>query len=412
VIASRQSHREPGIPHPVVWTVLYLPFGALYGFGSVALTNVASQRGIPISEATLIIAAGTMISWLKWLWAPVVDITLTPRAWYVLSTVLSGIGVFAMSAVPLDRQHFPLLIFIIAAANFVNSIVAMAVEAIIAGSIPPHHAGSVSAWLQAGNLGGIGLGGGLGLFLLVHLPSEWMSGAIMGALFCSCCAALVFTAEVPSCHRGRGPWMAVRGVIRDLWTMLRTKAGLQSAILCVLPVGTGAAQGVLTQDAVAKYWGAGSDQVALTQGLLSGVVTAGGCFIGGFLCRRFHPRAAYAGIGLILAVIAVAMGLAPHGSMDYVVWVMIYGLGVGLSYAAFTAVVLDAMGPGSGATKYNIFASLSNFPMWWLGLLLGYVAEKGGSRGAPWMLFTEAALGVTGVIVFAITAKAIQRTKL
>ena len=134
--------------------------------------------------------------------------------------------------------------------------------------------------------------------------------------------------------------------------------------------------------------------------------------MGAFLCRRFHPRVAYAGIGLILAVIAAAMGLAPHGPIDYVVWSMIYALGVGLAYAAFTTVVLDAMGPGSGATKYNIFASLSNFPMWWLGLLLGYVAEKGGSRGAPWMLFAEAALGVTGVIVFAITARTIQRTKL
>ncbi len=404
------SRREPGIPHPVVWTILYLPFGALYGFGSVALTNVASQRGIPISEATLIIASGSMISWLKWLWAPAVDITLTPRTWYVLATVLSGVGVFAMSAVPLDKEHFPFLILIIAAANFVNSIVGMAVEAIIAGSIPPHHAGSVSAWFQAGNLGGTGLGGGLGLYLLVHLPKEWMSGAIMALLFCACCAALAFTPEVISHHRGRGAWMAVRGVIDDLWTMLRTKGGLQAAILCALPIGTGAAQGVLTQDAVAKYWGADSDHVALTQGLLSGVATAVGCFIGGFLCRRFHPRVAYAGIALVLAAVAVAMGLAPHGPMDYVVWSMIYTLGIGLAWAGFTAVVLDAMGPGSGATKYNIFASLSNFPIWWVGLLLGYVAEKGGSRGAPWMLFTEAALGVAGVAVFALTAKTIVRS--
>ena len=199
--------------------------------------------------------------------------------------------------------------------------------------------------------------------------------------------------------------MAVRGVTGDLWVMLRTKAGRRSAILCVLPIGTGAAQGVLTQDAVAKYWGAGSDEVALTQGLLSGVVTMVGCFIGGSLCRRFHPRAAYAGVALVLAAIAVAMGLAPHGPTDYVAWSMIYALGVGIAYASFTAVVLDAMGPGSGATKYNIFASLANFPMWWLGLLLGYVADKGGSRGGPFMLFTEAALGVAGVAVFALTAK-------
>ena len=387
---------------------MYLPFGALYGFGSVALTNLASQRGIPISHATLIIATGAMINWLKWIWAPVVDITLTLRSWYVLSTLLSGVGVFAMSAVPLDRQHFPFLIFIIAAANFVNSIVAMAVEAMIAGLIPPHHAGSVSGWFQAGNLGGMGLGGGLGLYLLIHLPQQWISGAILAALFCACCLALALIPELPSSHGGQGPWVAVRGVLRDLWTMLRTKSGLQCAILCALPVGTGTAQGVLTQDAVAKYWSADSDQVALTQGLLSGVVTTAGCFIGGFLCRKFHPRVAYAGIGLILAVIAVAMGLAPRGPMAYVVGSMTYALGVGLAYAAFTAVVLDAIGPRSGATKYNIFASLSNFPMWWLGLLLGYVAEKGGSRGAPWMLFTEAALGVAGVVVFVISARAIQ----
>jgi len=205
VIVSRPSDKQHGMPHPVVWTILYLPFGALYGFGSVALTNVASQRGIPISEATLIIAAGGLINWLNWIWAPVVDITLTLRSWYVLSTVLSGFGVFAMSAVPLDRQHFAVLIFVIVAANFVNSIVAMSVEAMIAGAIPPHHAGRVSGWFQAGNLGGIGLGGGLGLYLLVHLPEAWMSGAIMAALFCACCLALAFTPEFPSSHRKRGP---------------------------------------------------------------------------------------------------------------------------------------------------------------------------------------------------------------
>jgi MFS family permease len=406
--ASNASPREARIPHPVVWTILYLPFGALYGFGSVALTNVASRRGIPISEAALIIASGMTIQWLKWLWAPLVDITLTPRTWYVVSTVLSGAGVFAMSAVPLDAQHFPLLIVVIAGSSFVNSIVAMAVEAIIAGTIPPHHAGRVSGWFQAGNLGGAGLGGGLGLYLLVHLPAEWMSGAILAVLFCACCAALAFTSEVPSGHRGQGVWRAVRGVIGDLRTMMRTKGGVQAAILCVLPVGTGAAQGVLTQDAVAKYWGAGSDQVALTQGVLSGIVTAAGCFAGGFLCRKFQPRMAYAGIGLTLALVAVGMGLAPHGPIAYVVWSMIYALVVGLAFAAFTAVVLDAMGPGSGATKYNIFASLSNFPMWWLGLLLGYVAEKGGSDGPRWMLFMEAALGAAGVFVFVVAARAVS----
>ena len=400
------------IPHPVVWTILYLPFGALFGYGAVALTNVASQHGIPVAQAALIIASGMLVSWLKWLWAPVVDITLTPRSWYVISTVLSGIGVFAMSAVPLDKAHLPLLVVIIAAANFVNSIVGMAVEAIIAGTVSADEAGRVSAWFQAGNLGGAGLGGGLGLYLLVHLPQPWMSGAIVGTLFFLCCGALLYTPSVQVQHRGIGPWKAVRNVFLDLRNMIRSKGGLQSMILCGLPVGCGAAQGVLTQDAVARYWSAGSDQVALTQGLLSGVVTSIGCFAGGYLCTRYHPRTAYVGNGLGMAAIAVAMGLAPHGPMDYVSWSMIYSFGLGISYAAFTAVVLDAMGPGSGATKYNIFASLSNFPIWWLGLLLGFVAGQSGALGAPYMLFAEAAIGVAGVGVFALAARSVSNSRL
>jgi len=81
----------------------------------------------------------------------------------------------------------------------------------------------------------------------------------------------------------------------------------------------------------------------------------------------------------------------------YVVWNMIYAMGVGLSYAAFTAMVLVAIGRSAAATGYNVFASLSNFPTWWLGLLLGWTADHHGPR---MMLMTEAGLGVVGVFVF------------
>src|SRR5678816_2658190 len=84
-----------------------------------------------------------------------------------------------------------------------------------------------------------------------------------------------------------------------------------------------------------------------------------------------HPRTAYAVIGLGLAGIAIAMALFPATVPMYIIWSLIYSFGVGLAYAAFTAVVLNAIGEGSAATKYNVFASLANFPIWWLGLLLG-----------------------------------------
>ena len=96
------------------------------------------------------------------------------------------------------------------------------------------------------------------------------------------------------------------------------------------------------------------------------------------------------------------MGVCPATVTMYVVWSLAYAFTVGLAYAAFTALVLDAMGRGSAATKYNVFASLSNFPLWWLGLLLGFAADRWGARK---MLFIEAAFGVASVVVFAIAVR-------
>lgn len=396
-------------PHPVVWTVLYVPFGALGGFISVALTFLATRRGLSISEGALLMGAQLLTQWLKWLWAPLVDLTLSPRRWYVISTSLSAVGVLAMSAVPLRPGTLGFLLAIIAVASLINSVVGMSVEAIIASTTPPEQIGRVSAWFQVGNLGGAGLGGGLGLLLVERLPRPWMSGATLGALFMLCCLALRFTPEIAARANPAGPFEAVKQVVRDLSVMLRTKGGLLSAVLCVLPIGTGAAQGTLTQAKVAAFWGAGAEQVALVQGFVAGLVTAAGCFAGGYLCQRFHPRTTYAGVGLGLAAAAAVMGVCPATVSMYVLGNLVYAFTVGLAFAAFTAIVLDAIGRGSAATKYNVFASLSNFPLWWLGLLLGVVAEKWGARR---MLLTEAAFGVVGVIFFAFTARLVRRSNL
>ncbi|HEX4797161.1 MAG TPA: hypothetical protein VH370_25435 [Humisphaera sp.] len=137
--------------------------------------------------------------------------------------------------------------------------------------------------------------------------------------------------------------------------------------------------------------------LSITEGLLSGLITAIGCFLGGWVCKQMNARMAYAACGIALAFIAAGMAASPHTVSMYVAWNMIYALGVGLSFAAFTAMVLLALGRSAAATAYNVFASLSNFPAWWLGLLLGRTADLHGPR---MMLLTEAALGVVGVVVF------------
>ncbi len=395
------------LPHPIVWLLLYVPFGALGGFVSIALTFLATQNGLSIGEGALIIGSQMLIQWLKWLWAPMVDVTLSPKKWYILSTSLSAVGVFAMSALPLGKDSLGLLLLVIALANLVNSVVGMSVEAMIAGLTPKDQIGRVSAWFQAGNLGGTGLGGALGLFLIQSLPKPWMAGTVMGVLFVLCCLALIPLPHVPVHVKEKSAVAAVKQVTRGFWAMIKERAGVLTALMCALPIATGAAQGTLTQAAVAQFWGAGATQVELVQGLLSGVITAFGCFLGGWVCNRISPLSAYSIFGIALAAIAVGMAFSPATVTMYVVWNMVYALGVGLSYAAFTAMALNALGKSAAATGYNVFASLSNFPIWWVGLLLGWVAEKQGPRP---MLYVEAALGVVGVIFYLTVERVLWRS--
>lgn len=413
---------RPKAPHPIVWLLLYLPFGALSGFVSVALTFLASKQGMSISESALLTGAQLLVSWLKWLWAPIVDITLTPRRWYAISTLGTALGVFLMSVMPLSPSTLPALLLVIAVTSLVNSIVGMAIEALIAGSVEEAEIGRVSGWFQAGNLGGAGLGGGLGLVLLKVLPMPWMAGAVLAAMFAACTLALRFTPEVPS-HQGKGIGNAIRAVLTDLTSMAKTKGGLSAAILCFLPVGTGALQGVLSQEKVARVWGAGLEEVALLQGFGAGILTAVGCFAGGYICTRLHPRTAYAVFGGLMASVAALMIALPKTQSIYVVLNMSYAFTTGLSFAGFSALVLSGMGQGSGATKYNIFASLSNFPIWWLGLVLGWSAEHFGPQGADAkaaatiegvhaMLTVEALAGLLGIGIFFLAHRAVGKSSL
>jgi MFS family permease len=397
------------VRHPVVWTVLYLPFGAMSGFVTVALTYLATTHGLSISEGAFLNGAQMVSQWLKWIWAPAVDVTLDPKRWYLFGTATSAVGVFLMSAIPMGPETLGLLLTVIGLASLLNSIVGMSIESIMAQCTTVEEQGRTSAWFQAGNLGGAGVGGGLGLTLLTYLPQPWMAGAVLGALFMACGLALFAVPPVVPHRVTGGPIRATAGVLRDIWLMAKTKGGLLSAFLCFLPIGTGAAQGTLTQAAVASYWHAGADEVAWVQGYTVGLVTAIGCFAGGWVCDKLHPRNAYALFGLILAVVAVGMGATPPTVTAYVVWNLLYAFGVGLAYAAFTAVVLNAIGAKSAATKYNLFASLSNFPIWWLGLVLGRVADVSGPVG---MLYTEAALAVVAIALFYGATRVVGRTQL
>ena len=91
------------------------------------------------------------------------------------------------------------------------------------------------------------------------------------------------------------------------------------------------------------------------------------------------------------------MALAPRTETMYIAFTMTYALITGLTYAGFSAVVLEAIGLGAAATKYNVFASLSNMPIAYMTVIEGWAQTRWNVGG---MLVAEALFASAGLLVF------------
>lgn len=543
-------------PHPIAYLLTIVPFGAISGFTSVALAYTGTQHGVSSEDAALIVAFGMAPQVVKFLWAPLCDMTLNRRAWYLLSAGACIAGVLLMGTIPLrvrdsdgdglgdsvedansnhrmdpgetdlykadtDSDGVPdgiedankngpqvvkagdpppetprvgtadegetspliadsdgdglldgaedanangtvdgpdsgwslaglfgrpteppetdplradsdedgladaadpdiahaaaviaaptvapvadflpedtvsLMKLVVLITSFATSTLAMAVEGIIAHLTPPEQRGRVAGWLQSGNLGGGALGGGLALWLMQNMPYAWMGGAAMALIFAMCAAPVAWLPHVPADPSDKGVGAAILALMRTLWDTLSSRNGLFAVVLCFAPISTGAAGGVLAQSTVAAHWGATVDDVVLVNGLAAGFCMTLGCFVGGQLCAYVRSRTVYAVVGAMMATIALIMAFAPSTRATFIVGLLFYQFGTGLAYASWTGFILETIGVGGAATKYNIFASLSNTPITYMGVLLGYAVAPYGADG---MLLVEAGAGLIGTI--------------
>jgi MFS family permease len=201
-----------------------------------------------------------------------------------------------------------------------------------------------------------------------------------------------------------GLFPSLAATAKDLWQMVKSRPGLLALILCFLPIGSGAAP----LPAIAQEWRASANVVALITGVLGGVVSAVGCISGGWICDRMDRKSAYVWFGLFQAAGGLAMALLPRDQAMYVLWGSVYAFTTGLTYAAFSAFVLEAIGKGAAATKYNALASLSNVPIYYMTNIDGWAHDRWGSTG---MFFTESGLGVAGAVGFISVARILLRKR-
>jgi len=392
--------------HPSVFMFLIIPFGVMGGYLSVAVAYFLTKAGLSVGQVAGLIALGLAPHTWKFLWAPIADTTLTRKSWYLITSVLSAIGIFLTGLLPATRSSLPALSAVVLVSNIAASFLGMSVESLMAYGAPEDEKGRAGGWFQAGNLGGAGIGGGAGLWLAQRLPATWIAGAILAVACLACTIALFFIPEPPAAHREGSLGRNLLNVVKDLWSVVRSRIGYLALILCLLPIGSGAAGGLWS--AVSGEWHASADVVALVTGVLAGILAAVGCLRGGWISDRMDRKMAYAGYGALQAACAIGMALTPRTEMAYIVFTSAYSLITGLTYAGFSAFTLEAMGLGAAATKYNTFAALSNMPIYYMTEIDGKAHDRWGPAG---MLFTEAALCLTGLVIFLTIMKVAGRKK-
>ena len=150
--------------HPAIFTLLILPLGIITGYVTVTIAWLYAKEGISVEKIAALVGAILIPNILRFIWAPLVDSTLSLKKWYLIANIISSFGILATGILPIKESSLPLLTFIVIFSNFTITFLSMAIEGLMAHDVPEDLKGRASGFFQAGVLGGAGLGGGIGLF--------------------------------------------------------------------------------------------------------------------------------------------------------------------------------------------------------------------------------------------------------
>jgi len=384
---------------------IVLPAGISLGFVTITLPYLLTHKGFTVESVSGIVTIGASANLLRFLWGPVVDLTLSLRKWFWMGLLACIATLLMICFTPFTVKGTVLLAIIVFISQVAGTFTLLPVSAFMAKRVESNKKGMAGGWFQAGNLGGVGLGGGAGLWLTTHYNVA-IAGIVLSAaslLF----AMVILMIEDVQHEKNKTVATEIAEMGKDIISMVKIPVVLFIIIMICLPIGTGAASNLWS--AIAADWKTDADTVALVTGLISGLVSAVGCVAGGFLADRWGNLKSYLGFGIICALITGAMALFPYQPNVYITGVLAYAFSGGLMNAAFTAVLLFATGKKNAATKFSALVSLGNLSFVYMTSVDGLIHDKHNSK---YMLMAEAALGLLSVLVCIIVLNQMKAKKM
>jgi MFS transporter, PAT family, beta-lactamase induction signal transducer AmpG len=383
---GRRRQRAP----PYTFSLLHLCTSWPVGIVTLVIGNRLTALGVPVNKTAAMIAAAYFAFSLEFVWAPLVDSTLTRRHWFAGGVLLMCLSLATLVMAPWTIAGMLLLEGLAFVACSGAAIADAAIKGVMAYEVRPAQLGAASSYYAAGGYFAKAIGAAATLWMLAHVASRPLVGLATAGIAALAGTAIWLTPATMPVPLRAFP-TAFRTTLADVWRFLRTRRGVIIALLCLLPFASGIEAGLI--GAIASEWRVTPDELGAWIAL-SAVGTISGAMLAGWLSLRIGPWKTYLLLGWAMIAAVVVLALAPRVPVAFLVLEFVYRGLSGGGYAAILALVMTTIGKGAASTKASILWSLFNFAAVLPTMLEGRVHDHVGTTA---MLLTGAALCVAGI---------------
>jgi PAT family beta-lactamase induction signal transducer AmpG len=393
-VGSRINLIESPRGRRILFAILYFGEGAPIGFVWWALPTLLRQRGVGLEEIGSLTALLVLPWALKFLWAPLIDMSRTPRftlrGWIATSQLAMILSLLALAAsgttLPLATLRGILLFHAFAAATQ-----DVAVDALAIRSTSVNERGSINAWMQAGMLTGRAMFGG-GALIIADAAGERFALCLLAASVTASMLVALAYRDVTAAARSEDS--AVRFRARLGRALTRRSTWLALAFAATGAAGFEAA-GVLLGPMLSDHGISTATIGTFLSAPAAGAMVAGG-LLGGRLCRAFGTTAPLVMFGVVVTALVACLSPIVDSASGAAVWTTLSVLyfAVGAFTVSSYAFFMDRTDPELGSTQFSAYMGATNLCEAWAGHLSGGIAA---TRGYGYALACMAAVSLAAL---------------
>src|SRR5476651_1401975 len=113
--------------HPIVYLALYLPYGIASGYVTVTLGWLLSHAGASVVQIAALASMTLLPNTWKVAWAPVIDTTLSAKAWFMIGLIATAASLAGIAFPPLQVSLLPVFSALVFAGSVAASVTSIAV---------------------------------------------------------------------------------------------------------------------------------------------------------------------------------------------------------------------------------------------------------------------------------------------